>query len=74
MRTQPVATPQVPITVRLSFTRGTKNTYRYDASDKGAAIRTLYVQRSALGTSQPSWLVVRVEPSTAFSAPSKEGV
>lgn len=57
----------LPITVRLSFLRGTKNWYQYYTPDDGAALQVVYVRRNAFRNSRPSWVTVRVERSTGLA-------
>ena len=41
------------IEVRLKLARTTKNTFKYDAEGEDAAVRTLYVQKSAVPGDEP---------------------
>lgn len=50
------------ITVTLSLSKETKNTYRYDATDGEAPVSNLYVRKEALGNAAPAKLVVQITP------------
>ena len=52
------------IRVRLELSRTTKNTYKYDAVQGDAAVRSLYVQQEAVtGEDPPRAIIVTVTPA-----------
>ena len=52
------------IRVRLELSSTTKNTYKYDAVQGDAAVRTLYVQQEAVtGEDPPQAINVTVTPA-----------
>jgi hypothetical protein len=44
----------------LKASKQTKNTYAFEASDQKAAIQTLYVKKSVMGTVQPDEVSVNL--------------
>lgn len=50
------------ISVRLDFTKETKNTLRFDNTNDGVAIPSLYIRKDVFNGQQPSSVVVTVVP------------
>ena len=55
------------IEVRLTLTRATKRTYRFDA-DEGGYITSLYVQKTAFPLGPPEAITVTVEADVRVEA------
>lgn len=47
--------------VKMTHTRTTKNTYRYETDDEAAPVRTLYVQQTAFQGQPSAEITVTIE-------------
>lgn len=50
-------------TMTMTLRKQTKGTFVYDADDDGAAVRTVYVAKHALGDNPPKSIQLTVSPA-----------
>lgn len=60
------------ITVQLVFERSTKNTHKYQAVAEGAAIDSVYINKSALPTAEAA-ILITVEKISGQDAERESG-
>lgn len=58
----PASQGDMALSVKMTFSRVTKNTYRYDAEDAAAPMANVYVLKARLGSDPPKFVEVDLRP------------